>query len=226
MSWRSIGNPVPVIAHAPSGFLFVLSYAAFNRDGIALELFDDREHVVSDGRRLRALRVRVHREDRVAMPLGEVEQRTPQQRTTPPSRPRMSSRCRIRYIVMSMSLRLRAVWRRPATSSPHARDDQAIEIEEEVLARAVVRGAAHLVLRDRVERRAERVRVVGRDDAAVGEHDEMRVVNRHERRQQQRLRVFEVLVQHVRDVLRCELHQPKYTGCPDYNLAHETQSAC
>ena len=33
---------------------------------------------------------------------------------------RMNSRCRIRYIVMSMSLRLRAVWRRPATSSPQA----------------------------------------------------------------------------------------------------------
>jgi hypothetical protein len=50
----------------------------------------------------------------------EVEQTGPQLQTDSISEAR-NSRCRIRYIVMSMSLRLRAVCSRPATSSPHER---------------------------------------------------------------------------------------------------------
>ena len=66
------------MAQAPSGLRFVRSYAPFSRDGVALELFDDRQQVVRDGRRLRALRVRVDGENRVAMPIDEVEQRAAQ----------------------------------------------------------------------------------------------------------------------------------------------------
>ena len=88
--------------------------------GVALELLDHRQQVVRDRRRLRALRVRVDGEDAcrgVDRP-GRAGARA--DRTTPPASSRMNSRCRIRYIVMSMSLRLRAVWSRPAASSPHA----------------------------------------------------------------------------------------------------------
>ena len=63
-----------------------------------------------------------------------------------------------------------------------------------------------VVDRDRVERVADRPGVGRGDDAAVGEHDEMRVVNRQERRQEQRLRILEVLVEDLRDVFRIEPH--------------------
>ncbi len=116
----------------------------------------------------------------------------------------MNSRCRIRYIVMSMSLRLRAVCSRPATSSPHAVDDQALDVEEEILAGAVVRSLPDRVLRDRVERLAHRVRVLRRDDALRRQHHQVRVVDRHQRREEQRLGVLEVLVEDVGDVLGSE----------------------
>src|SRR5437763_533526 len=40
----------------------------------------------------------------------------------------------------------------------------------------------------------------------------MRVINSHHRRQQQGLGVFEVVVEHVRHVLRSEFHQIEYIG--------------
>ena len=49
-----------------------------SRRRVALELFDDGEQVVRDGARLRRLRVRVRREDRFAMAIGEIDQRRPQ----------------------------------------------------------------------------------------------------------------------------------------------------
>ena len=73
-----MGNPVPVMAQAPSGFRLVRSYAPLEADGVALELLDDRQQVVRDGRRLRALRVGVHGEDRLAVTIDEVQQRTAQ----------------------------------------------------------------------------------------------------------------------------------------------------
>ena len=72
-----------------------------------------------DGPRLRRLRVRVRREHRVAMPRRQIDERGSQLEHAAASRA-TNSRCRIRYIVMSMSLRLRAVCRRPAMSSPPA----------------------------------------------------------------------------------------------------------
>ena len=63
---------------------------------------------------------------------------------------------------------------------------------------------------DRIERVSKRVRVRRLDDAAVGEHHQMGVVNGHQRRQEQRLRVLEVLVEDLRHVLRIEPHGPKY----------------
>ena len=94
----------------------------------------------------------------------------------------MNSRCRIRYIVMSMSLRLRAVCRRPATSSPHALRMQPLDVEEQIFAGAVVGRAADRVERDAVERGAQRARIGRGDDALLGQHHQVRVVNGHQRR--------------------------------------------
>ena len=60
---------------------------------------------------------------------------------------------------MSMSLRLRAVCRRPAMSSPHAFANEPFDVEEQVFARAVVGGAADRVEGDAVERVSQRARV-------------------------------------------------------------------
>ena len=55
---------MPVIAQAPSGFrLVVLVSAACSRSASRSSCSIDRQQIVRDGRRLRPLRVRVHRED-------------------------------------------------------------------------------------------------------------------------------------------------------------------
>ena len=138
---------MPVIAQAPSGLRLVRSYAAFSRDGVALELLDDREQVVRDGRRLRALRVRVDGEDRVAMAIGEIEQRrgAASKRRGEQAEDELALPHPVHRHVDVVAQR--AVCSRPATSSPHACDDQALDVEEQILAGAVVRDAADLVLR-------------------------------------------------------------------------------
>ena len=83
-------------------------------------------------------------------------------------------------------------------------DDQALDVEKQILAAAVERRAADLVLRHAVERHAERVRVSGGDDVRRGEHHQVGVVDLHQRREEERLRVLEVLVEHVLDVLGSE----------------------
>ena len=55
------GKPVPVMAQAPSGLRLVRREAPPQPHGVALELLDDRQQVVRDRRRLRPLRVRVRR---------------------------------------------------------------------------------------------------------------------------------------------------------------------
>ena len=85
-------------------------------------------------------------------------------------------------------------------------DDEPLDEKEEVLAAAVVTGALHIGQRDGVECVADGRRVVARDNSLLGQHDEVRVVNRHERRQQVRLRVLEVLVEDEGDVGGVERH--------------------
>ena len=53
----------------------------------------------------------------------------------------------------------------------------------------------------------ESPRVLRRDDAAVGQHHEMGVVNRHQRAEEERLGVLEVLVEDEPDVLGRKPHQ-------------------
>ena len=108
---------------------------------------------------------------------------------------------------MSMSLRLRAVCRRPATSSPQRLVDQPLDVEEQVLVGAVVE---HLADAGRARCRRAPSRSArassARDDALLGQHHQVRVVDRHQRRQQQLLGVLEVLVEDVGDVFGGELH--------------------
>ena len=85
---------------------------------VALELFDDGLQVVGDGRRLRRLRVRVRGEHRLAIAGRRAESARAGAPASPRSTARISCRCDMRYIVMSMSLRERAVCSRPAASSP------------------------------------------------------------------------------------------------------------
>ena len=108
---------------------------------------------------------------------------------------------------MSMSLRERAVCSRPAASSPHCADDQPLDVEEQVLVGAVVLHLAHRVEIDGVERRGKRARRPPAHDALLGEHHQMRVVNRHQRREELRLGVLEVLVEDAGDVVGRELHR-------------------
>ena len=83
-----------------------------------------------------------------------------------------------------MSLRLRAVCRRPATSSPQAATIRPVDIEEEILVRAVIGDRPHLGLGDRIQRKRIAWASAADTMRCVGEHDEMRVVQRHQREQE------------------------------------------
>ena len=72
--------------------------------------------------------------------------------------------------------------------------------------RAVVLRALHVRDRHCPERVPYRTRVRPRHDPALGEHDEMRVVDGHQRRKQLRLGVLEVLVEDEADVGGVERH--------------------
>ncbi len=85
--------------------------------------------------------------------------------------------------------------------------DQTLDVEEQILVGAVVREIAHVVLRDGVERGANGMGIGGGHDAAIGQHHQMRVVNRHERREEELLGVLEIFVEYVGDVLGCERHE-------------------
>ena len=86
-------------------------------------------------------------------------------------------------------------------------DNQTLDVEEEVLAGPVVARRPQVGHRHRVERDAQRVRVLRRNDPLRGEHHQVRVVNRHERRAEQNLGVLEILVEDMGDVLGREGHR-------------------
>ena len=86
-------------------------------------------------------------------------------------------RCCIRYIVMSMSLRERAVWRRPAASSPQASTISRSTKKNRSSQRAVVPGLLHLGDVETVERVADDARVGARHDPLLREHDQVGVVD-------------------------------------------------
>jgi hypothetical protein len=84
--------------------------------------------------------------------------------------------------------------------------EQPFHEEEEVFTRAVVRRLPDVAHRNGVQRLAQHPGIGCRHDAAVGEHDEMGVMDRHQRGEEQRLGVFEVLVEDLSDVLGVEPH--------------------
>jgi len=83
-------------------------------------------------------------------------------------------------------------------------DDQSFDVKEEIFAAAVERRAADVVLRDAVQRGAQRVRIGGGDDLRGRQHHEVGVVNLHQRRKEERLRVLEIVIEDVLHILRRE----------------------
>ena len=137
MRRRSIGNPVPVIAHAPSGFRFVVAYAASSLTASRSSCSIDGEQIMRDGRGLRRLRVGVRGEHRLAVLAGEVEQR--------PAQPRDSLEHAEDHLPLLHPVHRHVdVVARPRRVQP-ARGllaaglhDEPLDVEEQVLARAVV----------------------------------------------------------------------------------------
>src|SRR5580700_7881934 len=82
--------------------------------------------------------------------------------------------------------------------------DEPLDVVKQVLATVVEWNTLDLVLRYRIERGADGAGVRGRDDSLGRQHYQVRVVNRHQRRQQLRLGVFEIIVEYVLDVLGSE----------------------
>ncbi len=126
------------MAHAPSGFRLVRSYAPVEPRRVALELLDHGEQVVRHSRRLRALRVRVHRENRLAVrsarsssDRAQVE-RSPQQVEDQLALPHPVHR---HVDVVAAARRVQP----SGDILAAAIRDQAIHVEEQVLALAVER---------------------------------------------------------------------------------------
>ena len=86
--------------------------------GIAFQLLDDRVKVMRDRGRLRRLRMGMRGKYRFASARQLVREARHAAESPPSDNDRISARCCMRYIVISMSFRDRAVCRRPAASSP------------------------------------------------------------------------------------------------------------
>ena len=93
-------------------------------------------------------------------------------------------------------------------------DDQAFDVEEEILAAAVVPGLFHGRDIDAAERVANDARVGPRHDLLVREHHQMGVMDRQERREELRLRILEVLVEDAGHVFGIEAHVERAYVCP------------
>ncbi len=85
-------------------------------------------------------------------------------------------------------------------------DDQAFDEEEEILAGAVVPRLFHPGDIETVERVADDAGVGARHDLLIREHDQVGVVDGHERSEELRLRVLEVLVEDAGHVFGIEAH--------------------
>jgi hypothetical protein len=160
---------------------------------------------VRDRGRLRPLRVGVDGENRFAVRVDEAEQRGAQGEAR---RGQAEDELALAHPVhrhVDVVARARGV--QPAGDVLAAGlDDQPLDVKEQVLVAAVVLDLANRVLRHPVERHPQRVRRLARHDALRLEHHQVRVVDGHQRRQQQRLGVFEVFVEDVGDVLGGEAH--------------------
>ena len=130
----------------------------------------------------------------LGVPAGEIEQR-PREAAAPVEQ-RQHHLPLLHPVHRHVDVVARARGVQPAGDVVAARvDDQPLDVEEQVLAAAVVRRALHVGSRRRVERIADGRGVGARDDPLLGEHHQVRIVNRHQRRQELRLGVLEVLVE-------------------------------
>ena len=174
--------------------------------GVAFELLDDGQQVVRHGRGLRRLGVRVRGHHRLEVLAGEVEQAGAQgehafvhrQDELPLAHP----------VHRHVDVVAAAGGVQPAGDLFAAgRGQQALDVEEEVLVGAVVGDVRDVVDRDGVQGFADASRVRRSDDRAVGEHRQVRVVNRHQGRDKLPLGVLEVLVEDVGDVFGGKTHR-------------------
>ena len=205
MRARSIWKPGPGNRAGAERIPIGVGKGGLQSHRVTLELFDDGEQIVRDGCGLGALCMRVHGEHGFAMAVHEVEQRPAQvqrrgnelQQQLPLPHPVHGH-----VDVVAAARRVQASGRVFTARV----DDQPLDVAEEIFVAAVVGDAANLGLGHGIERDADRMRVVGRHDLLVGEHHQMRILNRHQRRQEQRFRVFEVVVEHGPHVLRGKPH--------------------
>ena len=194
------------MAHDPSGQRFVDAWAARSRVHVALELLDDAEQIVRERRRLRRLGMRVRGEQR-ARDAGDARSISTSRRSTLASINPDDELPLPQPVHRHVDVVAAARGVKPAGCVLAAGvDEEALDVREEILAGAVVGRLAYRGDGDRIERLADRTRVSRVDDAAVGEHDEVGVVDGDQRGQEECLRVLEVLVEDLRHVLRIEPH--------------------
>ncbi len=205
---RSIGKPVPVIAQAPSGLRLRARVGRVEPHAVPLELFHDREQVVRHRARLRGLGVGMGGEHVLAAAIGQREQDLPQHHD--PLDEREDQFPLLHPVRRHVDVVARAGRVQPAGRLVAARPrDQALHVEEQVFTGPVVPDAADVGDGNPVERGADGTRIVRSDDALFGEHDEVSVVNGHQRREELRLGVLEVLVQDAGDVFGSKGHEAR-----------------
>ena len=129
---------MPVIAQAPSGLRLVRSNAPLSRGR-------SRQQVVRDRGRLRALRVRVHGQNGFGIPIGEVQQRLAQLEG---GGHEAQNELALPHPVHRHVDVVAAAGGVQAAGDVFAAgcDDQTLDVEEQILAGAVVFRAADVVL--------------------------------------------------------------------------------
>jgi hypothetical protein len=162
---------------------------------VAFELLDDGEQVVGDGAGLRALVCACGGRGWCRGAVGEVQQR-PAQREGRGGQAEdqlpLPHPVHRHVDVVARARRVQAARHVVAAGLDH----QALDVEEQVLVGAVVGDLPNRVLRHAVQGIAQGAGFAGGDDSLRVSITRWRVVNRHQRRQQELLRVLEVLVQH------------------------------
>ena len=103
-------------------------------------------------------------------------------------------------------------------------DDQALDVEEQVLVGAVVGDLPDRVLRHAVQGIAQGAGFAGGDDPLRREHHEVRVVDRHHRREQLSLGILEIFVENAGHIFRRKLHHSQYIAIPFLHMKESPMS--
>jgi hypothetical protein len=113
-----------------------------------------------------------------------------------------------------MSLRLRVI--------STCFDDEALDVEKEILTGAVVPCGIEVAGGNRVEPDAQGVRFFRRDDTLRRQHHEVCPMDREKRADKELFRVLEIFVEHVGHVLRSKPHVRSIANGIEC-LPHETR---